>query len=507
LTRFTRRTVAQVFAGVLLLQVVWALAVPPYRGMDEFDHVYRAESVATGHLIPQHQPPGYQGRGDLVRARLDTIEAAYPICHSYRNYIADSDCRQVRTFADGTADVASGAARYDPVFYAVVGMPTRWLGPAASLYAMRLLTAAICAALVALAAWACSLWARTAWPLLAVLLTCTPMAMYSGATPAPNGPEMFAGLALWTALVGLRSVDPADPRTRSLLFAALPPALLLCFLRTLGPLWLAMICLSVVALVGPRRVVQVARARKGLLTVALTSVGCALVGSVAWSVAMGTNSLSSVADAHNPHPLLTSVELVPLWVLQAIGAFPDKGDAAPGLVYLAALLLMGSLLARALRRAELRTRVVLLGVMSASVLVPFVVSVRTYSHLGAAWQGRYTWPYACGVLVLIGLVLDLRRTPVSKLAVASVTLGVMAAIHIPGPLAVLHHEILTSPLSGTAQWRLPPAWLLVAITMAALLMFVDALLRAQPAHLQGRRADHGRADTLPARVGTGAALS
>ena len=502
----TRRTVAQVFAGVLLLQVVWALTVPPYRGMDEFDHVYRAESVAAGHVLPRHQPPGYQGRGDLVRARLDTIEAAYPICHSYHRYIADSDCRPVRTFRDGTAEVASGAARYDPVFYALIGLPTRWLGPTASLYAMRLMTAAICAALVALAAWACSLWARTAWPLLAVLLACTPMAMYSGATPAPNGPEMFAGLAVWTALVGLRSVGPADPRTRCLLLAALPPALLLCFLRTLGPLWLVMTVLSVVFLLGPHRALEVARAWKGLLTVALTSVACVVAGSVAWSMAMRTNSLSGVADAHNPHPLLTSVELVPLWVLQSIGAFPDKGDAAPGPVYLAAVLLMGSLLVRAIRRAELRTRLVLSGVIFASVLVPFAFSVRTYSHLGAAWQGRYTWPYACGVLVLVGLSLDLRSTPLSRPAVASVTLGVMAAIHLPGPLAVLHQEILTSPLSGTAQWRLPPTWLLVAITMTALLLFANALLCAQPAHRRGRRSDSDRANTILDPVRTGAVV-
>jgi hypothetical protein len=370
---------------------------------------------------------------------------------------------------------------------------------------MRLMTAAICAALVALAAWTSSLWARTAWPLLAVLLTCTPMTMYSGATPAPNGPEIFAGLAVWAALAGLRSVDPADPRSRSLLLAALPPALLLCFLRTLGPLWLVMICVSVVALLGPRRVGRLARARKGLLTVGLASVACALGGSVAWSLAMGTNSLSGVADAHNPHPLWTSVELVPLWVLQTIGAFPDKGDAAPGLVYGAAVLLMGYMLVQALRHAELWTRLVIVGVMLASVLVPFVVSVRTYSQLGAAWQGRYTWPFACGVLVLVALVLDLRRIPLSRTAVASVTLVVMAAIDIPGPLSVLRKETLTSPLSGTAEWRMPPEWLLVAISMAALLTFTDALLRAT--YLRGQRLDDGRLEALRPSAGTGTALS
>lgn len=494
-----------VFAGVLLLQVVWALAVPPYRGMDEFDHVYRAESVAAGHVTPRQQPPGYHGRGDLVRVRLSTIRAAYPICHSY-DYIAESDCRPVRTFPDGTAEVASGAARYDPLFYAVVGAPTRWLPPVAALYAMRLITAVICAALIALAAWACSLWARTAWPLLAVLLACTPMAMYSGATPAPNGPEMFAGLAVWAALLGLRTVESDDPRTRALLLAALPPALLLCFLRTLGPLWLVMICLSVAGLLGPRRVVQLVRVRKRLLAFAVTSAAFTMAASACWSLVMRTNFVTAPANGRFAHPFLNSLVLVPAWVLQAIGAFPDKRDPAPGIVYLVALLLMGALLVRAIRRSDRPTRLVLLGVMAMSALVPFMITVSTYALVGPEWQGRYTWPYACGVLVLIGLVLELTRTPVSGAVLASVTLGVMAVIHLPGPLAVVRDEIRTSPLSGTSQWAAPAPWLLVAMTAGALLAFLGALLHTAGTTSRKQRPDLARVDDRPTQVAAGAAL-
>jgi hypothetical protein len=81
----------------------------------------------------------------------------------------------------------------------------------------------------------------------------------------------------------------------------------------------------------------------------------------------------------------------------------------------------------------------------------------------------------------------------------------MAAIDIPGPLSVLRKETLTSPLSGTAEWRMPPEWLLVAISMAALLTFTDALLRAT--YLRGQRLDDGRLEALRPSAGTGTALS
>ena len=34
--------------GALLTQAAWLLSVPAFRGVDEFDHVYRAAAVARG---------------------------------------------------------------------------------------------------------------------------------------------------------------------------------------------------------------------------------------------------------------------------------------------------------------------------------------------------------------------------------------------------------------------------------------------------------------------------
>jgi hypothetical protein len=38
--------------GMLLLQLGWTLALPPFRGIDEFDHVYKTAAVARGDWFP-----------------------------------------------------------------------------------------------------------------------------------------------------------------------------------------------------------------------------------------------------------------------------------------------------------------------------------------------------------------------------------------------------------------------------------------------------------------------
>src|SRR4051812_17846045 len=42
------RVAALVLLATLLAQAAWILAVPPFRGMDEFDHAFRAAGVASG---------------------------------------------------------------------------------------------------------------------------------------------------------------------------------------------------------------------------------------------------------------------------------------------------------------------------------------------------------------------------------------------------------------------------------------------------------------------------
>lgn len=491
------RVPALVFLGSLLLQLAWVAAVPPFTGMDEFDHAYRAVSVADGHWHSQHQATGYVGRGDLVRVPGSLAVAAKPVCDSY-THISERDCSPVDHFTDGTVTIASGAARYNPVLYWALGTVARPFEGATALYAMRVASALGCSLLMGLAAWCLGLWARTAWPVTALVVSLTPVALYGASTPAPNGPEMFAALVVWAALLGLRYVDPDDPRSRTLVLVSLPAAVVLGGVRSLGPLWLCLVLASVAGLVGLRRCRRHLHALGWIAVLAGAVLLVATAASAWWTRAAGANALAAEQDKHLSGPWSHSAGLVPFWFLQSIAAFPDKTDAGPGAVYaIGAGLILGMLgLGFSRARGALRLHIVLVPVLA--VAVPCTLSALTYARLGPVWQGRYALPFALGVLLVASLALDETRTrlPAGALLPLLVALGVEQAM---GPVSVLVDQRRTSPLAGSSAWLGGSVGVILPLVLLGVLAWVVAVATSAP-HPSDTRTGAPR---TPARIRTG----
>ena len=116
------RVVGFCVMGMLLIQFAWMLAVPPLSGIDEIDHTYRASSLSQGDLRPlgEFADPD-EAWGDLVAVRSDVARAAHQPCLLVA-YYGKANCTPVGAgpHAD-TSLVASSAARYNPVFYAIEG--------------------------------------------------------------------------------------------------------------------------------------------------------------------------------------------------------------------------------------------------------------------------------------------------------------------------------------------------------------------------------------------------
>jgi len=191
---------------MLLLQVVWVFAVPPFGGLDEFDHTYRAASVSRGEWVPDPSS-ATRGTGAWLTVPRDIVEAARPECLAL-DYTGANDC--VGTPRGDSVVVASGAGRYHPAYYALVGGAARPFDGVAALYAMRLTSTLVCWLFFVGAVWATTLWARTRWPVAGLVLSATPVLVYSSSIAAPNGLEMMAGIVLWTSLLGL-ATSPAAP--------------------------------------------------------------------------------------------------------------------------------------------------------------------------------------------------------------------------------------------------------------------------------------------------------
>ncbi len=149
---------ALVLLATLLAQAAWILAVPPFRGMDEFDHAFRAAGVASGQWRLHDQAEG--GRGLLVDVPEELVAASQGQCEGLA-YIVPETCDGDGPGKEpGTVRATTSAANYEPVYYWVVGTAGEPFTGAHSLYAMRAMAALLCAIVLALAAWCLTTWVK-----------------------------------------------------------------------------------------------------------------------------------------------------------------------------------------------------------------------------------------------------------------------------------------------------------------------------------------------------------
>lgn len=467
-----------VVLGLLLMELGWIVALPPFRGVDEHDHAFRASAVAHGQWVA---PPSEatRGTGAFVLVEPDIVAAAAPECQR-RSYTAEADC--TGTVAGGRVEIASGAGRYHPLFYAVVGAPTLVLDGVVSLYAMRGLALLLCLTMAAIALRALRSWAD---PMVTVAVLCgvTPVVLYSLSLVAPNGLEMMSGLALWATLGAVANSQGPVPR-RHVLGVVIAASLLLT-LRSLGPLW-ALLIVTTAGYVWPALVPRLWSLRRtvagGMAALTLTLVAAASLVWILGQHSMVVGRAAALPGISASDRLSVSAGRVPQWLLQMVAAFPSRSEAAPAVVYAAFLGLLGSLIGFAVWRGATRVRIAMLVVIGASLVVPFFITVATLDDYGTAWQGRYGFPYLIGAAVLFGLPLGMLRGSGRRMLVAA-ALPLIVIGHTVSVVAVLQRELRESPLSGTSDWSLaPPTVVLVALMMVGASLALLPLARRAIAH-------------------------
>ena len=412
LTALPRRRVAAVLfatvVGTLLVQTAWALAVPPFRGLDEHDHAYRAASVARGDWGAHHKPSPI-GRGEMVTVPEDVVLAAQPICEALP-YTDAGNCSPVEQLGGGSVTVASSAARYHPLFYSLIGTPSRFFDGADALMAMRMAGAVLCALFIGLAALTTRLWARTPWPTVALLLVATPTLLFSTALAAPNGLEASSAMLVWAAVLGLARSSLTSNRTRTFLVLATVGALPLATVRGLGVLWLLLIVGTVAALLPSDHLKQLLRRRDALICSGVVATAAAL--GVWWTLHAKAVDSSVGADHISGSPWPGMPGQIAVWLLGSVAAIPNRTVPAPLTVYATVLVGWSILVLLGVKLASWRARVALAGIVVISTAIPIAATVVTYEQLGWAWQGRYTYPYAMGFLLVCGYALDRsRRAP------------------------------------------------------------------------------------------------
>lgn len=481
---------------MVLAQAIWILTIPPFRGIDEFDHAFRAAGVAGGQW--RASEVAENGRGMVVEVPQGLVDAASAQCQ-WLEYTGQDNCHPIRELGGGMVTVASSAGLYNPAWYAVVGVPTLVLDGTSALYGMRMLTALICAVTVAAAAWSLGLTRPGRWTRFAFVASLTPVLVYSTILPGPNGPEIAAGILLWAAFLALFS-RMHHGRDSVLLLLATMAAAGMAVMRTIGPMWLGLITLSVVAVVGLQRVAEVVRARPLRWAIASGVVTATVAWGAWWSFNAGLTAESPdlVPGVEQEFSLGTK----PLaWTLQMVAAFPLRRETAHPVVYFSASLVILFLLVGGIVKARGRDKLVLVALVFLTVLIPIVMTVLTVSTQGLIWQGRYALPWAVGIMIVAGIHLDrgefLAAERGRPILLAGLLLATAQAASVWG---VAHGEISRASSAFDDSWiTLPPVLLgllgfLVWFGWSALSAGIQS---AAEAGNSGRSSPEDRAHGLP----------
>lgn len=380
-----------------MLELVWALVLPAFRGPDEIEHMKRASAIAQGDLVPQsHDGPA---KGDLVRVERDFAEALHDRCAELHADFDPESCEPVTAggSTDEAVSMASISARYNPAWYVLVAPASWFFEGAGTLWAARGISGLASAAVLAWALWLRRRSGGSLWQHAATMLCLTPAVTFAGSVAAPNGLHYASGLLLWSAL--LADTDRVSPRSRVRAVAVGGTVLVLT--HTLGAVWL--VCAAVVFAVARGRagVVGLLRGFRAAPWHAALLVTAGAFAA-AWILTLRTNDPGlgePLADVTKQMPALAHGVV---WMFQLVGTMPFRFGLLWPIVYALWVLAYAVLAWAALRGAPVRPRPVLacLTAVAMGVAVPVAATVVTYDALGYAWQGRYELPLLFAVPLL-----------------------------------------------------------------------------------------------------------
>lgn len=445
---------------------------------DEPAHATKAASVVRGEWLGE----------DVGGATAVEVPQAYwdaqssPLCYYFQPEVP-ADCAPELVDTDREVYAETTAGRYNPTYYLLVGWTSLIDQGTAGMWAMRLMTALLCAVLLSSGVQTLREVPRPGWLLAGAFTAVTPMVVYLSGTISPAGPEIAAAFAVWATVTALLRDDDPSLRRRRLVRLALA-ALVLVSMRGFSPLFL-LVALAMPMLTVPwERTRELLRHRSTWVVVAVGALGTAAAST--WIVV--TNSLGSGGTV--AHPDLTFLGVVKHSLLQSwvylqnmLGQFGWVDTWLPKWLYLALAAAIAALVALALVVGRSRDRIVLVAVVAFTVLAPAVLHASQARYLGIIWQGRYFLPAAVGVVLLAAWTLRdaparPRFTVLARLthgrtgALACVVAGGLAVVaQVTGVVVLLQRfmngahgpSILTEP----SDWAPPVAWWLLVLTVLA----------------------------------------
>ncbi|MGI9017137.1 MAG: DUF2142 domain-containing protein [Euzebya sp.] len=473
------KVVVLAFLSTATLSGIWSLVSPIMLVPDEASHTVRAVSLWQGDLLGRrfelvnegpprveavnfevHLPAGFRGIGSQTEC--------------YDNGMRAAGCAVPLSPADGQILFGTSAGAYQPLWYALMGAPSRVLTPVQAIYAGRLLQALVgsmfFAATIGLAA---MLAGRLGVAI--VVLGITPTAVWILGSINPNGVEIASATTLWLSLMVLL----VRPRSRGIAWLVGVSAVAVAWSRPFSPFFTVGIVATVLVLTLDRDRLRALRDSAGA-KIALGVAVAAVVSSMAWNAATGAlDTFIRVADPSLTPGVAAGVswDLTEHRLEQMVGRFGLLNIRLPFPAVVVWALAVVAVLLVALWWGTWRQRVMLTALIGATLGLPVLAEAFTAAEYGLTWQGRYTMPVAFGVLACVVWIIREGRTPlpaaVSVLVLPLVAVSVVFG-HVAGHLQTMQ-RVSTGDGFSLLAYLSQPGWsppgpdllLLIGVVLAA----------------------------------------
>lgn len=478
------------------LLLAWGIGTPLQQSPDEWSHLFRAAGIYNGQLLISSPGPMDPTLGDPIRVPASLNEDRIAArCFMHHNKVPVS-CSHPRPTSDALVRGSTPAARYPPFYYGLVGWPMLFGHGHLVLYLMRVVAAALSAALLA---WGMLSVLRLGTGLAAtgLLVAVTPMVGWLSSMINPNGLEIAAAAALWPSLL-LWFTATEDRLRRAGAIGAAVAAATMVLSRSVAIVWVSVALVSVLAL--PRASWLRAQLRDRLTYRAVGGVVLAGVVTLAWSVLSRQNQLAPLTKPHFhighaslARNLVAAYGQLGRWWHEAVGYFGwlDTPISSRLLhIYdLAWVLLIAAAVIATIRTRRFRAAgcALIAGALTVAVTVYLAASVTNELSI-SFWQGRYSLPMGIGVPVLLGFAAPTprgraRRT-VAAMSVVISAIGCVVMVTSFLTFFARNSVGVGHPLSLRGGWQPPGGIILWLLVMSASLL--GLALVAVSAALGGR---------------------
>ncbi|MDJ0337578.1 DUF2142 domain-containing protein [Cryobacterium sp. PH31-O1] len=391
------------FFALLALSGCWAAASPLMSVPDEPSHAIKAAAVVRGELT------------GTVTAESPFPEVIVPkwvalshelTCFAFQADVAPS-CAAIN-LVDVTQEtsVSTSAAYYNPVYYAITGLPSLFLDGKVGFYAMRLVSAALSCLLLASMFQALALMTSRRWTAIAAAVAVTPMVLYLNAAVNPNSLEIAATGAVFANLALLleQSGRARQSVTTTVWFTA--AAALLANARGLSLVFL--LAAVVLAVMSYRFSRFLAVLRHPITWIGATIIAVSTAFALWWIATVDALSTTPFGGAGSTfrQGFEVTMDKTFEYTTGLIGYFGWLDAPAPGVVLWVWATLIGSLLLGVLALGRGRALSAAILAALALLLLPPLFQALIVTESGYIWQGRYNLALYILLMLTAGRALD-----------------------------------------------------------------------------------------------------